>query len=161
MALLPSGPGSIALVLIITGWPWVPGVAERGDVLRSRSYIEAARLTGDGGISIIFIHLVPNMASSSEYLCRYPTSMVGAQVGLEFLGFGDPGTVTDKSWATNDQSLLGAGGSLSTGSDFTTRIGDARLRSMRTRPVACSAQILPRTDRVASDLDTVVSEVKP
>ena len=78
--------------------------------LRNRPYIEAARLTGDDGISIIFIHLVPNMASLIGItFIGATTYAVGAQVGLEFLGFGDPSAVTwgtNLYWATNDQSLL-------------------------------------------------------
>ena len=110
-ALLPSGPGSIALVLMITGWPWGARVLRSEAMsLRNRPYIEAARLTGDDGISIIFIHLVPNMASLIGItFIGATTYAVGAQVGLEFLGFGDPSAVTwgtNLYWATNDQSLL-------------------------------------------------------
>ena len=72
--------------------------------------MEAARLSGDHSLSLIFVHLVPNIASliGTSFIGAV-TYAVGAQVGLEFLGFGDPAQVTwgtNLYWATNDQSLL-------------------------------------------------------
>jgi len=110
-ALLPTGPGSIAAVLIITGWPWGARVLRSQTLsLSRRPFMEAARLSGDGTFSLIFIHLVPNIASLiGTSFIGATTYAVGAQVGLEFLGFGDPAQVTwgtNLYWATNDQSLL-------------------------------------------------------
>ena len=61
-ALLPTGPGSIALVLIVTGWPWGARVLRsQALTLSQRPFMEAAKLSGDDRLSLIFIHLVPNM----------------------------------------------------------------------------------------------------
>ena len=171
-ALLPSGPGSIALVLVITGWPWGARVLRSEAMsLRNRPYIEAARLTGDDGISIIFIHLVPNMASLIGItFIGATTYAVGAQVGLEFLGFGDPSAVTwgtNLYWATNDQSLL-------TGAWWTfvpTGVGLAIFGfglvmlsfalDEITNPSLAARRHFREQTGLRPDLDTIVSEVKP
>lgn len=110
-ALLPTGPLSITVVLIFTGWPWGARVLRSQALsLSQRPYIEAARLSGDGPLAMICLHLLPNMASLiGTSFIGATTYAVGAQVGLEFLGFGDPAQVTwgtNLYWATNDQALL-------------------------------------------------------
>ena len=110
-ALLPTGPLSMTVVLIFTGWPWGARVLRSQALsLSQRPYIEAARLSGDGPGALICLHLLPNMASLiGTSFIGATTYAVGAQVGLEFLGFGDPSYVTwgtNLYWATNDQALL-------------------------------------------------------
>lgn len=110
-SLLPAGPASIAGVLIVTGWPWGARVLRSQALsLRSRPFVEAAKLTGDSPLVVIAFHLVPNMASLiGTTFIGATTYAVGAQVGLEFLGLGDPAKVTwgtNLYWATNDQALL-------------------------------------------------------
>ena len=72
--------------------------------------MEAARLSGDGPLCLVFFHLVPNMASLiGTSFIGATTFAIGAQVGLEFLGFGDPSSVTwgtNLYWATQNQALL-------------------------------------------------------
>ena len=106
-----SGPVAIALVLVFTGWPWGARVLRsQAMTLAQRPFIEAARLSGDRPLTIIFFHLLPNMASLlGTSIIGATTYAVGAQVGLEFLGFGDPGAVTwgtNLYWATQNQALL-------------------------------------------------------
>ncbi|MBV71804.1 MAG: peptide ABC transporter permease [Myxococcales bacterium] len=106
-----SGPLIIAIVLIGTGWAWGARVLRsQAMTLSRRPFIEAARLSGDGSMTVIFYHLVPNMASLiGTSFIGATTFAVGAQVGLEFLGFGDPSNVTwgtNLYWATQNQALL-------------------------------------------------------
>ena len=110
-ALLPTGPLSIALVLIFTGWPWGARVLRsQALTLRQRPFIEAAQLSGESRVAIIVRHVIPNMASLLGTSFIGATNYaLGAAVGLEFLGFGDPSSVTwgtNLYWATNDQALL-------------------------------------------------------
>ena len=81
-----SGPLIIAIVLIGTGWAWGARVLRsQALTLSQRPFIEAARLSGDGSMTIIFYHLVPNMASLiGTSFIGATTFAVGAQVGLEF-----------------------------------------------------------------------------
>lgn len=168
-ALLPTGPGSIALVLIVTGWPWGARVLRsQALTLSQRPFMEAAKLSGDNRLSLIFIHLVPNMASLiGTSFIGATTYAVGAQVGLEFLGFGDPSTVTwgtNLYWATNDQSLL-------TGAWWTflpTGLGIALFSfglvlmtfalDEITNPLLSTRRVFKKVTGVRPDLDTVIAE---
>jgi len=78
--------------------------------LRNRDFVAAATVSGETHLRIIFVQLVPNMASLLVAgFIGTTIYAIGAQVGLEFLGLGDVGTVTwgtNLYWATNDQALL-------------------------------------------------------
>jgi peptide/nickel transport system permease protein len=170
--LLPAGPASITGVLIVTGWPWGARVLRSQALsLSRRPFIEAARLSGDGPLAIIFVHLVPNMASLiGTSFIGATTYAVGAQVGLEFLGFGDPSHVTwgtNLYWATNDQALL-------TGAWWTflpTGLGIALFAfglvmmtfalDEVTNPSLGSRRYFRRHTGLKPDLDTAVLESKP
>jgi peptide/nickel transport system permease protein len=110
-AYLPSGPLTVAAVLVITGWAWNARVV-RGQTLalRRRDFVAAAVVSGESSFRIITREILPNMTSllvaqvigSSVYA-------IGALVGLEFLGLGDVSAVTwgtNLYWATNDSALL-------------------------------------------------------
>jgi peptide/nickel transport system permease protein len=110
-AYLPSGPLTVAAVLVFTGWAWNARVL-RGQTLslRRRDFVAAAVVSGESSLRIITREILPNMTSllvaqvigSSVYA-------VGALVGLEFLGLGDVSAVTwgtNLYWATNDSALL-------------------------------------------------------
>jgi peptide/nickel transport system permease protein len=110
-AYLPSGPLTVAAVLVITGWAWNARVV-RGQTLalRRRDFVAAAVVSGESSLRIITREILPNMTSllvaqvigSSVYA-------IGALVGLEFLGLGDVSAVTwgtNLYWATNDSALL-------------------------------------------------------
>ena len=130
--------------------------------------MEAAKLSGDDRLSLIFIHLVPNMASLiGTSFIGATTYAVGAQVGLEFLGFGDPATVTwgtNLYWATNDQSLL-------TGAWWTflpTGLGIALFSfglvlmtfalDEITNPLLGTRRVFNKVTGHRPDLDTVIAE---
>ncbi|MEC7987658.1 MAG: ABC transporter permease [Myxococcota bacterium] len=110
-AYLPPGPVSIALVLSLTGWAWNARVF-RAQVLslRQRDFVSAAQLAGAGHLEILFVEILPNLLSlmGSTFIGAVIYA-IGAQVGLEFLGLGDIGSITWGSnlyWASNDAALL-------------------------------------------------------
>ena len=110
-AYLPSGPITIAFVLTITGWAWNARVLRAQTMsLRERDFVQAARVTGERPLRIVFMELVPNMGSIMVgQLMGGTIYAIGAQVGLEFIGLGDPSQVTwgtNLYWAANDQALL-------------------------------------------------------
>lgn len=107
----PPGPVTIASVLIVTGWAWPARIIRSQTlVLRNEAYVEAAIVAGDSPLRIVFAELLPNMMSIVvSGLIGATVYAIGAQVGLEFLGLGDIGTVTwgtNLYWATNDSALL-------------------------------------------------------
>lgn len=107
----PPGPVTIAAVLVITGWAWPARIIRSQTlVLRNEAFVEAAIVAGDSPMRIVLVELLPNMASIVvSGLIGATVYAVGAQVGLEFLGLGDIGTVTwgtNLYWATNDSALL-------------------------------------------------------
>ena len=108
---LSGGPITVALVLCCTGWAWPARVLRAlGLSLRTRDYVAAAVVAGEGWLRILFGELVPNMvpvlASSFVGAVLYA---LGALVGLEFLGLGDVDRVTWGTilyWARNDAALI-------------------------------------------------------
>jgi peptide/nickel transport system permease protein len=110
-AYLPAGAGSMALVLVLTGWAWHARVVRAQTLtLRGRDFVAAAAVAGEGPLRLIFVELLPNLASLLvSQLIGATTYAIGAQVGLEFLGLGDVDAVTwgtNLYWASNDQALL-------------------------------------------------------
>jgi ABC-type dipeptide/oligopeptide/nickel transport system ATPase component len=110
-AYLPPGPGSIIVVLSFAGWAWSARVFRaQALTLRGREFIQAAIVSGEGPLRVVFVELLPNMASlvASAFITT-TVYAIGAEVGLEFLGLGDPGSVTwgtNLYWASNDSALL-------------------------------------------------------
>lgn len=110
-AYLPSGPLTLALVLIVTGWAWNARVLRAQTLAyRNRDFVSAAIVTGESSARIIVREILPAM--SSLLLAQVIGSTIyaiGAQVGLEFLGLGDVSRVTwgtNLYWAQNDSALL-------------------------------------------------------
>ena len=110
-AYLPSGPATVAAVLILTGWAWNARVVRAQTLaLRERDFVLAARVSGESALRIAAVELLPNMASLLvAQVIGSTVYAIGAQVGLEFLGLGDVSRVTwgtNLYWATNDSALL-------------------------------------------------------
>lgn len=110
-AYLPSGPATVALVLVLTGWAWNARVLRaQALMLRQRDFIAAAVVGGESHLRIITREVLPNMTSLLvAQLIGSAVYAIGAQVGLEFLGLGDVSAVTwgtNLYWATNDSALL-------------------------------------------------------
>ncbi|HYO71705.1 MAG TPA: dipeptide/oligopeptide/nickel ABC transporter permease/ATP-binding protein [Archangium sp.] len=110
-AYLPSGPLRMVAVLTVAGWAWNARVFRAEALsLRNRDFVAAALVAGESRARIITRELLPNMASllASSFIGN-TLYAVGAQVGLEFLGLGDVGSVTwgtNLYWASNDAALL-------------------------------------------------------
>lgn len=110
-AYLPSGPATLALVLIVTGWAWNARVLRAQTLaLRRRDFVAAAVVAGESAPRILLVEILPNMMSVLvAQVIGSTTYAIGAQVGLEFLGLGDVSRVTWGTilyWAQNDSALL-------------------------------------------------------
>jgi peptide/nickel transport system permease protein len=106
-----KGPTIIILVIGFTSWAWGARF-KRSQVLtlRARDYITSAQFAGDGPCRIIFREIMPNMLSL-VVLSYIGSAMgaIGAEAGLEFLGVGDPSTISWGMmlyWADNGGALV-------------------------------------------------------
>lgn len=101
----------ILLVLIITGWSYGANqIRAQALSLRNRDFLEAARVRGERRSYIIIAEVLPNLASLivANFLGAALYSVLTA-AGLQFLGLGDPNTVswgTMLYWSQNQQALL-------------------------------------------------------
>jgi len=109
-AYLPAGPGTIALVLVLTGWAWTARVIRAAALsLRRSDFVAAAVVSGETSLRVIAFEMLPNMLPllASSFIGAV-TYAIGAEVGLEFLGLGDLERVssgTNLYWASNDVAL--------------------------------------------------------
>jgi peptide/nickel transport system permease protein len=110
-AYLPSGPLTLGLVLVVTGWAWNARVL-RAQTLsqRKRDFVAAAVVSGESSFRIVTREILPTMTSLLvAQVIGGTTYAIGAQVGLEFLGLGDVSVATwgtNLYWAQNDSALL-------------------------------------------------------
>lgn len=110
-AFLPPGLGTVIAVLVITGWAGSARVLRaQGLSIRGKDYIGAAITSGERPLSIILREMLPNVASIvMTTLLACIIGAIGAQAGLEFLGLGDPNTLswgTNLFWASSDGALM-------------------------------------------------------
>jgi peptide/nickel transport system permease protein len=106
-----GGIGVIVLVVVVTGWAWGARVLRsQTQTLRSRDFVTAARFSGESPSRIVFREILPNMTSLIvASFFGAATAAILAEAGLEFLGLGDPNTVswgTMLFWAQNSNVLL-------------------------------------------------------
>ncbi|GER91085.1 hypothetical protein KDW_52470 [Dictyobacter vulcani] len=106
-----KGPTIIILVIGLTGWAWGARF-KRSQVLtlRVRDYITSAQFAGDGTLRIVFREILPNMLSLTvlSYISA-AIGAIGAEAGLEFLGVGDPSTISWGMmlyWANNGGAMI-------------------------------------------------------
>ena len=110
-AYLPSGPYTLGLVLVLTGWAWNARVL-RAQTLsqRKRDFVAAAVVAGESNFRIVTREILPTLTSLlMAQMIGSTVYAIGAQVGLEFLGLGDVSSVTWGTilyWAQNDGALL-------------------------------------------------------
>ncbi len=81
---------TVALVLIVLGWPQVTRIM-RGQVIaaKGQDYVEAARALGASNSSIILRHILPNSIAPVIVLATlYLGGFVSAEATLTFLGVG-------------------------------------------------------------------------
>ena len=101
----------ILLVIGFTGWATGARVMRsQAATLRSRDFVLAASLSGERLFRIVFREILPNMVSlAAASFFGAATAAVIAASSLEFLGLGNPNTVSWGSilyWAENDNALL-------------------------------------------------------
>jgi len=105
------GPDTISFVLILTSWAWGARVLRAQTLsLRNSEFVDAARVSGEPTWRIVAVEILPNMASLvvSSWIGAVLYAIL-AEAGLEFIGLGDPNTVTWGTiiyWAQNNQALL-------------------------------------------------------
>lgn len=105
------GPDTIIIVLSLTSWAWGARVLRSQTLsLRNSEFVEAARVSGEPTWRIIAVEILPNMTSLvvSAWIGAVLYAIL-AQAGLEFIGLGDPNSVTWGTilyWAQNNQALL-------------------------------------------------------
>jgi len=109
---LPNkGVGVIILVVTLTSWATGARVMRSQTVsLRSRDFVSSALFSGERLPRIVFREILPNMTSllAANFLAA-ATAAVLAEAGLEFLGLGNPNTIswgTMLYWAQNSNALL-------------------------------------------------------
>jgi peptide/nickel transport system permease protein len=93
----------------LTTWPWVArAVRAQTFSLRSREYVDLARLSGKRPVSIIIKEIAPNMAS---YLFLVVILLFGSSMlvaaSYDFLGLG-PTSVASLGWTMNRAQNFGA-----------------------------------------------------
>jgi len=110
-AYLPSGPLTLGLVLVVTGWAWNARVLRAQTLAqRRRDFVAAAVVSGESDLRIVTREILPTLTSLLvSQVIGSTVYAIGAQVGLEFLGLGDVSAVTwgtNLYWAQNDSALL-------------------------------------------------------
>jgi peptide/nickel transport system permease protein len=110
-AFLPAGFWTIVAVLTVTGWAWGARVLRSQTLsLREKDYVASAVVSGENSFRIIFAEILPNMLSiMMAGMFGAVTYAIGAQAGLEFLGLGNPSSIswgTNLYWAQNNAGLL-------------------------------------------------------
>jgi peptide/nickel transport system permease protein len=111
-AFLGSGsPFYFVLVLTVTGWAWPARVMRSQTLsLREKDFVAAAKVGGESGARIILAEILPNMLSIVVASFLGSTIFaIGALTALEFLGLGNPSTIswgTNLYWASNNAGLL-------------------------------------------------------
>jgi peptide/nickel transport system permease protein len=96
------GGGTVPVVLILALGTWVNHArVVRAQVLslRSRGYVEAARVSGAGSLRVLLVHILPNTLSPICVMVSFSMAQaILTEAGLSFLGIGlDPST---PSWGT-------------------------------------------------------------
>jgi peptide/nickel transport system permease protein len=94
-----SGAWVIIAVIVITGWSFgARQLRSQALSLRSREFLESARVRGENSLYIILFELLPTMISliAANFLGAALYSVLAA-AGLQFIGLGNP---DDISWGT-------------------------------------------------------------
>ena len=110
-AFLPNG-GVIVLigVLVLIGFSYgARQLRSQTLSLRSRDFLEAAKVRGERSLYIVFVEIIPTMTSLivATFLGTAVYNVIFA-AGLQFIGFGNPSSVswgTMLYWAENEEAL--------------------------------------------------------
>ncbi|MBA8793551.1 peptide/nickel transport system permease protein [Friedmanniella endophytica] len=108
-----AGGGSLTVlivVLVITGWSYgARQLRAQALSLRRRDFLESARVRGERSSYIIIFEILPTMTSliAANFLGAALYAVL-TQAGLQFLGLGNPSSVswgTMLYWAQNNEAL--------------------------------------------------------
>ncbi|MBO0882040.1 MAG: ABC transporter permease [Mycobacterium sp.] len=100
----------VLIVLVITGWSYGANqMRAQALSLRNRDFLESARVRGERRTYIIVVEVLPTMTSLivATFLGAALYSVLTA-AGLQFLGLGDPNSIswgTMLYWSQNQQAL--------------------------------------------------------
>ncbi len=89
-------PLLISLIIGLTSWPWNSRVLRAQTMsIRNRDFVRSAETLGESKFRILFVEIMPNMLSiiSSAFVGTLIYSIM-AHATLEFIGFGNPDSVT-------------------------------------------------------------------
>ena len=108
---LDPGTTTVIFVLALTGWAFAARIVRSQMLsLRSNDFVAAAKVSGESNARIIFVEIMPNMASIIVGLMAGGVSYgIAAATALSFLGLTDISTVnwgTNLYWAQNGNALL-------------------------------------------------------
>ena len=104
--------GTLVLILVITATSWsytARQLRSQALTLRSRDFLEAARVRGERKLYVIVMEVIPTMTSLivASFLTNALYAILFAS-SLQFIGLGDPNTVswgTMLYWAQNNAAL--------------------------------------------------------
>ena len=104
--------GTLVLILVITATSWsytARQLRAQALTLRSRDFLEAARVRGERKLYVIVMEVIPTMTSLivASFLTNALYAILFAS-SLQFIGLGDPNTVswgTMLYWAQNNAAL--------------------------------------------------------
>jgi peptide/nickel transport system permease protein len=106
-----GGEGPIIMVIGLTGWAWGARVLRsQALTLRGRDFIEAAVVSGEGPLRIIFREMLPNLAGiiAANFFSTAIYAVL-SEAALSFIGIGDVSLVTWGTmlyWAQAKSALL-------------------------------------------------------
>ena len=105
-----SGTGVLIAVLALTGWSYTARqLRSQALTLRSRDFLDAARVRGERRLYIIMVEILPTMISL--LLAAFLTNALYAVLfasSLQYIGLGDPNATswgTMLYWAQNNEAL--------------------------------------------------------
>jgi len=103
------GLARIVVIVALVGWTTVARLV-RGSALalRARPFVEAARAQGAGGVRIVLVHILPNLASPIIVATTLAAgNVILLESVLSFLGLGiQPSTPSWGNQLTNAQELI-------------------------------------------------------
>ncbi len=89
-------PLLISIIIGLTSWPWNSRVLRAQTMsISNRDFVRSAETLGENKFRILFVEIMPNMLSiiSSAFVGTLIYSIM-AHATLEFIGFGNPNSVT-------------------------------------------------------------------
>lgn len=110
-AYFPRGPLTIAIVITLTGWAWQARVLRSQTLtLRSREFVIAARTMGEKTWRLVFLEILPNeIGLVAAGFVSTTIFVILTWTALEYLGLGDPNSVTWGGilyWAQQSNSIF-------------------------------------------------------